>query len=345
MSPDRQRGKEQAGKERIMKSAEDLISVIIPVYNVKPFLQTCADSVFAQTFRNLEIILVDDGSTDGSGELCDALAEQDSRVRVIHQQNGGLSAARNTGIDASTGAYLYFLDSDDAISPVTIVHLWTACVRTRADVAVGDFMRFTGDEALKERRTFTSEAFDTREALRRMLMNEGFGHQAWGKLFKRSLWETLRFPRGLLYEDYAVIYDVILGAQKVAKVTDAMYFYRMQEGSIMHARIGEKNLTLLDTSARVTGMLSERDPALRGPAVRQQVVTYMRFLSDMLATDYRLFPHVQARIINTLKGLKKEFLRNPDVRKVDKMKFRALMAGKRIFYLMYKVSDSQKNEK
>ena len=103
----------------------------------------CAESVFAQTFRNLEIIFVDDGSTDGSGEICDELAKEDSRVRVIHQSNGGLSAARNTGIEASRGAYLYFLDSDDAISPVTIVHLWTACVRTKADVAIGDSMHFT----------------------------------------------------------------------------------------------------------------------------------------------------------------------------------------------------------
>ena len=135
-----------------MKSAEDLISVIIPVYNVKPYLRMCADSVFSQTFRNLEIIFVDDGSTDGSGELCDELAAEDSRVRVIHQANGGLSAARNTGIDASTGAYLYFLDSDDAISPVTIVHLWTACVRTKADVAVGDFIRFSEEAVPEERR-------------------------------------------------------------------------------------------------------------------------------------------------------------------------------------------------
>ena len=112
-----------------MKNAEDLVSVIIPVYNVKPYLQMCADTVFAQTFRNLEIIFVDDGSTDGSGEICDELALKDPRVKVIHQENGGLSDARNTGIEASTGSFLYFLDSDDAISPVTIAHLWTACIR------------------------------------------------------------------------------------------------------------------------------------------------------------------------------------------------------------------------
>lgn len=325
-----------------VKKTEDLISVIIPVYNVKPFLRTCLDSVFAQTFRSLEIILVDDGSTDGSGEVCEDLAASDSRVRVIHQANGGLSAARNTGIETSTGAWLYFLDSDDALSPVTLAHLWTACVRTRADVAVGDFVRFSEDSALQERRSFSTEALGTTETLRRMLMNQGFGHQAWGKLFRRQLWETLRYPVGLLYEDYAVIYDVMLGASKVAAVTDALYFYRMQEGSIMHSRIGERNLTLLDTSARVTQMLSDYDPDLRGPAERQMVVTYMRFLFDMLQTDYRLFPETQRRIIDTVRAHKKEFLGSGEVRRVDKMKLRALLTGKRLFYLMYRASEAKK---
>ncbi len=304
---------------------EELISIVIPVYNVKPFLRTCAESVFAQTFRNLEILFIDDGSTDGSGEICDELAAQDPRVRVIHQPNGGLSDARNTGIEACTGKWIYFLDSDDAISPVTIAHLWTACIKTRADVAVGDFLRFSTQEVPQERRSFASESFGTEEALRRMLMNEGFGHQAWGKLFNRQLWSVLRFPKGLLYEDYAVIYDVMLGASKVAKVSDALYFYRMQEGSIMHSSIGEKNLSLLDTSARVTQMLPEHYPALRGPAVRLQVVTWLRL-----------------RIIDTLKSYRKEFLGMKDVRKVDKLKFRALMRGKWLFYLMYRASDAKK---
>lgn len=327
-----------------MKNAEDLISVVIPVYNVEPYLRTCVESVFAQTFRNLEILLVDDGSTDGSGALCDVLAGEDGRVRVIHQANGGLSAARNAGIEASTGAWLYFVDSDDAISPVTLAHLWTACIRTKADAAVGDFMRFSAPRVPEERGTFSTETLGTEEALRRMLLNRGFGHQAWGKLYRRGLWETLRFPPGLLYEDYAVIYDVMLGAGTVAAVTDALYFYRMQEGSIMHARITERNLTLLDTSARVTRMLSEAYPALREAAVRLQVVTYMRFLSDMLETGYRLFPEVQKRIIGTVREHRKEFLRSGEVRRVDKMKLRALLAGKRIFYFMYRASDAKKKD-
>lgn len=325
-----------------LEKPEDLISVIIPVYNVKPFLRQCLASVFAQTFRNLEIILVDDGSTDGSGELCDALAAEDPRVRVIHQENGGLSAARNTGIDASTGAWLYFLDSDDALSPVTLAHLWTACIRTRADAAVGDFLRFSSEELPQERRTFAMESLGTEEALRRMLLNQGFGHQAWGKLFRRELWEKLRYPVGLLYEDYAVIYDVMLGAEKVAAVTDALYFYRMQEGSIMHAKITERNLTLLDTSARVTQMIAEKYPALREAAVRLQVVTYMRFLSDLLETDYRLFPEEQKRILSVVRSYRKDFLGSKEVRKVDKLKLRALLAGKWMFYLLYRASDAKK---
>ena len=324
------------------ENLEDLISVIIPVYNVRPFLRACMDSVFAQTFRNLEIILVDDGSTDGSGELCDTLSMEDPRVRVIHRENGGLSAARNTGIDASTGTYLYFLDSDDALSPVALAHLWTACIRTRADVAVGDFLRFSSEEVPKERRTFASESLDTKEALRRMLLNRGFGHQAWGKLYRRKLWESLRFPQGLLYEDYAVIYDVVLGADRVARVEDALYFYRMQEGSIMHSAIREKNLTLLDTSERVTDMVSQTYPSLREAAIRLQVVTYMRFLGDLLQTDYHLFPDAQRRIIDTVKKYRKDFLRSAQVRKVDKLKLRTLLRGKWLFYLMYRTSDAKK---
>ena len=131
-------------------------------------------------------------------------------MRVIHQKNGGLSDARNTGIMASTGAFLFFLDSDDAISPVTLAHLWTACIRTRADVAIGDFIRFSEEKVPTERRQFTTEAVDTEEAIRRLLLHQECVHTAWGKLFRRKLWETMRFPKGLLNEDHAVIYDVMV---------------------------------------------------------------------------------------------------------------------------------------
>ena len=249
-----------------MKNAEDLVSVIIPVYNVKPYLQMCADTVFAQTFRNLEIIFVDDGSTDGSGEICDELALKDPRVKVIHQENGGLSDARNTGIEASTGSFLYFLDSDDAISPVTIAHLWTACIRTKADVAIGDHIRFSEEKIPEERRNFSSESLNAEEAIRRMLLNQGYTNTAWGKLFRRELWSDMRFPKGLLNEDLAVIYDVMVQVKKVVVVKDALYFYRVRKGSIMTSRIGERNLPLLDTSERVTNMIIEHYPSLRGPA-------------------------------------------------------------------------------
>ncbi|MBQ6636108.1 MAG: glycosyltransferase [Lachnospiraceae bacterium] len=325
-----------------MKSAEDLVSVIIPVYNVKPYLQMCADTVFAQTFRNLEIIFVDDGSTDGSGEICDELALKDPRVKVIHQENGGLSDARNTGIAASTGSFLYFLDSDDAISPVTIAHLWTACIRTKADVAIGDHVRFSEEKIPEERRNFSSESLNAEEAIRRMLLNQGYTNTAWGKLFRRELWSDMRFPKGLLNEDLAVIYDVMVQVKKAVVVKDALYFYRVRKGSIMTSKIGERNLPLLDTSERVTNMLIEHYPSLRGPAIRLQVVLYMRFLSDLLETDYRMFPDVQKRIISTLKKYRREFMRSPDVRKVDKLKLASLLAGKRAFYLLYKVSDSRK---
>ena len=212
-----------------MKNEEELISVIIPVYNVKSYLRKCADSVFAQTFRNLEIILIDDGSTDGSGELCDQLAKEDARVRVIHKENRGPAEARNVGIRASTGDYLYFLDSDDAISAVTLNHLWTACIRTKADVAFGDFIRFSEEEIPGERRTFTVQPVETKEMIRRMLLNQGVGHQAWGKLYRRSFLNdhNVRFREGLHREE-----DIGFNLTALAHCTHAkecpypLYHYR-----------------------------------------------------------------------------------------------------------------------
>lgn len=335
---------ERREERRLMKNEEELISVIIPVYNVKSYLRKCADSVFAQTFRNLEIILIDDGSTDGSGELCDQLAEEDARVRVIHKENRGPAEARNVGIRASTGDYLYFLDSDDAISAVTLNHLWTACIRTKADVAFGDFIRFSEEEIPGERRTFTVQPVETKEMIRRMLLNQGVGHQAWGKLYRRSLWENLRFPDAFVAEDQAVIYDVVLKAGRAAAVTDAMYYYRVREGSLINTEVTEKNLAVLDISERVTKLVSGRFPDLYEPAVRLQVVVYMRLLSSILETDYHMYPEVQKRIIDTVRGYKDVFLKSKDVRRVDKLKLRSLLAGKRVFYLIYKASDQKKRK-
>ena len=222
---------------------QPLISVIIPVYNAEPYLAACVESVLTQTYNNTEIILVDDGSPDNCPIMCDSYAEQDDRVRAIHKENGGLSTARNAGIDAATGEYLAFLDSDDLWSPYFLDRLYCAITETSADIAVCQFIRFSGDDipAKPEKQdtlVFTqAEAFDCLFNYR----NENMVI-APNKLYRRKIFKTIRYPVGKFHEDEAVIHEVIGAADRVAWVDEAHYYYRQTPGSITTAKFNLKRL-------------------------------------------------------------------------------------------------------
>lgn len=206
----------------------DTISVIIPVYQVKAYLSRCVGSVCAQTHKNLEIWLIDDGSTDGSGQLCDALAAGDSRIRVIHQENRGLSAARNAGLDRATGAYIAFVDADDWIGETMLETLLHTLKTTGADMALCNIRCEPGADT-----PMTSGCLSQGEFLDCLL-----GDQAWfyitvcNKLCWRAVWDGLRFPEGYIYEDEAVIYRVAARCRQVAVTDKVLYHYLRRPESI-----------------------------------------------------------------------------------------------------------------
>lgn len=213
------------------------ISVIVPVYNVRPYLKRCIDSIIAQTYSDLEILLVDDGSTDGSGELCDAYARQDARVQVIHKKNGGLSDARNCGIEHAKGRYFCFVDSDDGIAPQMIEVLYRNLVNTGADVSAAALKHFSTEElpaaedALKKVQYMTGK-----EALRSILQSEELGDFAVNKLYKRDLFENVRYPLGRMMEDQGTTYKLLDKCQGVAYCPVPLYFYYQRPDSILHKR-------------------------------------------------------------------------------------------------------------
>lgn len=222
---------------------KDLISVIIPVYKVENYLTACVESVLAQTWKNFEIILVDDGSPDNCPRLCDEFAARDSRIRVIHKENGGLSSARNAGIAAAKGDYLAFLDSDDLWTPVFLERLYAALTQTGADFAVCLFRRFQGEPPEALPAAVETEALSQREAFECLfsLRNENMV-VAPNKLYKRVIFDSIRYPLGMIHEDEAVIHEIIGCAQRVAWVEEAHYLYRQAQDSIMNARFSLKRL-------------------------------------------------------------------------------------------------------
>lgn len=216
----------------------NLVSVIVPVYNVKSYLQECFDSICRQSYRNIEIILVDDGSTDGSGELCDVLAANDDRTAVLHKENGGLSDARNAGLRIAQGDWISFIDSDDYVSPIFIEVLLNAVLQTGCGMSVIPFGKPFNDGASCELVDNpdlipSAETMDSYDAQRRMLYQSLDTGAQW-RLYSAGSLGPDPFPVGLYYEDLASVYKTIHKLDKVAVVDcRGLYAYRMRGDSII----------------------------------------------------------------------------------------------------------------
>lgn len=224
---------------------ETAISVIVPVYRVEKYLPACIDSILNQTFTDFELILVDDGSPDRCPEICDETAKRDARVRVIHQANAGLSAARNAGIEVAHGAWLSFVDSDDYIAPQFYEKLYQTAQRTDADCVMCSVQNVDEsgkpiDSALMR---VADEVKTGREVLRKIGRDDVTPYlTAWNKLYRRKLFNTLRYPAGRQNEDVFVFAELFCQVQRAVCVAEPLYFYRKRIGSIMNSVVTLRNL-------------------------------------------------------------------------------------------------------
>ena len=200
-----------------------LISVIVPVYRAEKHLRRCVDSILSQTMGGFELLLVDDGSPDGSGAICDGYAAADSRVRVIHRENGGAAAARNTGLDEAKGDMIAFADSDDIVHPDYLRILYETCVACDADVAVCRYEAFSDEAGLDLGEAEAKLSDDSREAY--WVGDRTGATVPWGKLYDRRLFEGLRYPEGRIGEDVFVTYRILFGCRKLVVVDTPLYFY------------------------------------------------------------------------------------------------------------------------
>ena len=227
-----------------------LISVIVPVYNVEIYLETCILSITNQTYENLEIILIDDGSTDSCPAICDKWSENDRRIKVIHKKNGGLSDARNTGIDIAKGEYFIFVDSDDKIKPQMISALYRCIVENNCKISLCNII-CTDDnyQPLKENGDIIPQGVYSSKDVIIKLANQSFSWKwvvAWNKIYHRSLFENLRYPKGKYHEDEYLIVPLLLQVEKVAVISEELYYYVQREGSIMSEGVLYRRLNSIE---------------------------------------------------------------------------------------------------
>lgn len=223
------------------------ISVIVPIFRVEAFLEKCVDSIRNQTYKNLEIILVDDSSDDGCPALCDEYAKQDERIKVIHQKNGGLSAARNSGLKIATGEYVGFVDSDDYIEPQMYERLVDTMMKQDVSLAICayDYVTVDGEKMVGEEyeSPLTDGLYDGKELLAKTIEKNGWFYvTAWNKLYKKEVWDNMFFEDGKVHEDEFVVHKVLLKCKQVAVVSDVLYHYLQNDKSIMHTGYSIKRL-------------------------------------------------------------------------------------------------------
>ena len=219
----------------IEKAKYPLVSVIIPVYNVSSYLAGALDSVINQTYTNLEVIIVDDGSNDGSGEICENYAGDDPRIQLIHQSNKGLSAARNKGLDLATGAFIAFLDSDDVYDIAFVEKMMNVLLRTGSDLSVCNY-RTVGEK--KDQLLIKPGTYSRISALR-ALIDGKLNWSMWNKIYRRELWDGVRFPEGHVYEDVDTAYKLLDNCKYVVVLDETLYFHRDRPGSITNSRSPE----------------------------------------------------------------------------------------------------------
>lgn len=299
-----------------------LVSVIVPVYNTEKYLKKCVNSILTQTYENIELFLIDDGSTDKSGEICDGFAEEDSRVKVIHKENEGQAVARNCALDVCKGEYIFFVDSDDYIRQDAVGRLVETVTQHKADLVLFgfeyDYVKYKKKRLVYENlRTFAKE-----KLLTEYIVNNGITAALCDKFYKRRLFEELRFPRLRANEDAYVLPEIFGSAEKAVYLREALYTQLVRVGSTEQSGFKESKLALLEVAKHKKEYIDANFPQLSKFIELDYAKTVKRMLSSILSSF--LYKKYKETYLKLLEELKSE-LENKNVSTIDPILYKQLM--------------------
>lgn len=284
-----------------------LISVIVPVYNTELYIDKCIQSILNQTYQNLEIILVDDGSTDGSAEKCDLYARMDQRIRVIHKQNGGQASARNVGLDVCVGKYIGFVDSDDWIEPNMYLILLEQLEKYNADLAIcGRYDAYENSEKrILSRGLGKNGLYDVYQIFPQMILGQLSDFSVCDKLHRREFWENIRFPDGEIYEDFAVMYKVILSAKNIVLYDAPLYIYNHRRGSTVTAGFKEALTDYPKQTKKFLADITSLCPEYTNYAIWAHIKAIQVVLIKLFKSDrktYVIYKHLYEKYVQDIKN-------------------------------------------
>lgn len=312
-------------------SDNPLISVIVPVYKVESYLHRCVDSIKNQTYANLEILLVDDGSPDKCGLICDEYSKQDKRIRVIHKENGGLSDARNAALDVMQGEYVTCIDSDDFVSKYYVENLYIAIKEMNCDISASWFVNYYEGDKIPETSLVKKSEIKklTRiEAYKKMLYQDGFEISAWGKLYRSSLFQGIRYPFGKLYEDIPTTYRLMEHTNKIAVISQRDYYYFQRKESIAQSDFSVKKMDGVNHMNNLRQFMTDNYPELAKAAECRYFSTVCNIL--FLIKDKNENKKERKELWSEIKKYRKSVMLNSEGRKKARI-------GAAISYLGYDV--------
>lgn len=295
-----------------MKSKK--VSIIVPVYKVEKFLERCVESIIKQTYQNIEIILIDDESPDECPKMCDQYEIKDNRIKVIHKKNGGLSDARNAGLDIASGEYIAFVDSDDWIESDFIETLYMNAEREKADISVvgyqliwedGRIRRFSRDEEYY--------VFDRENAIRELLKQQKFQCMVCQKMYRKQIFETIRFPVGKIYEDVAIGLSTFLKAERVVVSGKVKYNYFQRSDSIVNAKFDKRKLFFLECCNKIIDYSDSQNKLFDLEAHTFYLRALMMFTLQLYQLDEEKYESTVKWLENEIRRCRRFIWKNPSI--------------------------------
>lgn len=314
-----------------------LVSIIIPVYNVEKYLERCILSVINQTYSNLEIILVNDGSTDNSAKLCDELAKKDVRIRVIHKENGGLSDARNVALDAIHGEWVSFIDSDDWVDEKYVDILLKSALKNNAQISVALYKNVKNSEnPKKENYKEQIKVLNNKEGIKNLLYQKYYTTSACCKIYAAKLWNDIRFPKGKLYEDVITIYEIFKKADKTVFVNRHIYFYFQRNGSIVRNNFSIQKMDYIAHCQEILNDVIESYPDLKNGAISRLVWAEIHVLVQM--DNYTKYEKEYFMIWDDIKKYRKTILLDAYARIKNKILLMLSFLGTKTLKIIYSLT-------
>ena len=315
---------------------KDLVSIIVPVYNASKYLENCLNSILKQTYNNIEVILIDDGSTDNSLEICKEYKKNDKRIKIIHKENGGISSVRNLGVKESKGKYICFVDSDDYIEKDYVEVLYSGIKKYKTKLCFGGYRNVYNDGTAVDKFSNKTYKLSKVKTLNKLLYVDGVDVSPWSKIYEKSLFDDITYPEGRIFEDTATTYKLIDKCDNIAICDYPIYNYCIRSSSITSSKFNIKKMDWIISSIEMTHYLKKKYKELNDACLAYMMYAHIGVLSSLAMND-KNYKKERKELVLYVKSNRKKYIKDKNVSKKYKLVANIISFNYGLFKIFLKI--------